>query len=469
MNVLFVGSEAIPYAKTGCLADVLGSLPKALGNRNIDVSLVLPLHGIIKQDVEKNIRLISSYDIEIGSRVEKINLFSLFKDGVCIYFIDNHNYFGNRDTLYGHHDDGERYYFFNKAIIKSLSYFYSYPDIIHLNDWQSGFVPYLLRKNNIKIKTLFTIHNLTFQGIFPIELMEYLKEEINDVFILNDQVNFLKTGIMLSDFVTTVSKTYSTEILSAEYGYGLNNILNQKKDKLSGIINGIDYDYYNPKTDEDIYFNFTLNNYVKGKRINKEKLLEEFNIIKQRGPLVSIISRINDIKGFDLLKEIIEELITTYKINFILLGYGDSSTELFFEELHNKYPKSVGVFIGYNEILAKKIYAGSDIFLMPSRFEPCGLSQLISYRYGTIPLVRNTGGLKDTVEPLDFFSLNGDGFMFNNYTAKDLMNKIVEAIKIYKQKDIWNRLIKRGLKNDFSWNNSAISYEKLYRKLIENK
>ena len=467
MNVLFVGSEATPYAKTGCLADVLGSLPNALNKRDIKVSLVLPLHGIIKSQIETNLKLVVTFKINIGPKIETVNLYVLYNDGIYTYFIDNDFYFGNRDTLYGHSDDGERYYFFNKAVIASLNQLAYYPDIIHLNDWQSGFIPFLLKKEELPIKTMFTIHNLTYQGIFPIELMMYLNEDINTDFIFDAQVNFLKTGIYLSDYVTTVSKTYSNEILNEEFGYGMNHILQEKQNCLSGIINGIDYDYYNPKTDEDIYFNFTQNNYIKGKRFNKEKLLEEFDIIKQRGPLISIISRINDNKGFDILKDIMEELITKYKINFILLGYGETSTELFFEELHNKYPKSVGVFIGYNESLAKKIYAGSDIFLMPSRFEPCGLSQLISYRYGTIPLVRSTGGLKDTVEPLDFFSLNGDGFAFEKYTSKDLLEKIVEAIKIYKQKDIWNRLIKRGLQNDFSWDNSAISYEKLYDKILE--
>lgn len=473
MKVLFVGSEATPFSKTGGLADVLGALPKELVKLGIDARVVLPKHGITKKKFNDQMQAVCNYKVKVGSKQEYAGIEMIVLDGVTFYFIDNEYYFGYRDTLYGHYDDGERYGFFDNAVLKMLEEIDFYPDIIHNNDWQTGLIPYILKHNykdkpNYKnIKTILTIHNIAYQGIFSKDLLPYLDVEYNAELEFDNMINFLKCGINTADFITTVSETYAEEILFDYFAFGMNSILKTRKNDLYGIINGIDYTEFNPKLDKKIGYNFSLYNYLKGKSENKDILREELSMEKNSLPMIGMVSRLTEAKGFDLVEHIIEDYLKENKIQFVLLGSGDSHIENYYLELKKKYPKNVGVHIGYSDKLARKIYAGVDMFLMPSRFEPCGLAQLISLKYGTIPIVRRTGGLKDSIIPFNQYTLEGNGFGFENYDSNDMSCVIDLAINVYKDKKVWKSLVKRGMTQDFSWEQSALKYINLYKKLEE--
>jgi len=473
MKVLFVGSEATPFSKTGGLADVIGALPKELVKLGIDARVVLPKHGVTKQKFNDQLKQVCNFKVKVSKKLEYAGVEVMELDGVTFYFIDNEYYFGYRDTLYGHYDDGERYGFFDNAVLKMLEEMDYYPDIIHGNDWQTGLIPYILKYNYKDkpkykdIKTIFTIHNIAYQGVYSKDLLPYLDIEFNPELEFDNMINFLKCGINTADFITTVSETYAEEILHDYFGFGMSNMLKTRKDELFGIINGIDYTEFNPKLDKKIGYNYNLYNYLKGKSENKAILRKELKMGNNKLPIIGMVSRLTEAKGFDLVEDILEDYLKQNKMQFVLLGSGDGYLEDYYKKLKKKYPKNVGVHIGYSDELARKVYAGSDMFLMPSRFEPCGLAQLISLKYGTIPIVRRTGGLKDSIKPFNKFTLEGNGFGFENYDSNDMKNVIDLALKVYKDKKVWKTLVKRGMEEDFSWEQSALKYINLYKKLEE--
>ncbi len=473
MKVLLVGSEATPFSKTGGLADVLGALPKELKALGVDARVVLPKHMWTKEKFNDVLTPVTNFRVNVGPKQEYAGVEETKLDGVTFYFIDNEYYFGYRNTLYGHYDDGERYGFFANAVLKMLKELDYYPDIIHCNDWQSGLIPYLYKvkyswvEKYKGIKTILTIHNIAYQGRFSKELMPYLDVDYSSDLEFDNMINFLKTGIVTANYVTTVSETYAEEILHDYFGYGMQGVLRDREDSLFGIVNGIDYTNFNPKLDTKIDFNYSLYNYLKGKGTNKESLRNYFGLEQNNRPIIGMVSRLTEAKGFDLVNSIIENLVASGDIQFVLLGSGDSSIEGYYNDLQAKYPKNVGVYIGYSDEMARKIYAGVDMFLMPSRFEPCGLAQLISLSYGTVPIVRKTGGLRDTIEIYNKYTSEGTGFGFENYESNDLLYAINNALEVYGDQKSWKQLVRRGMQQDFSWQESAKKYIKLYHNLKE--
>ncbi len=471
MKILLVGSEATPFSKTGGLADVLGSLPKELNKLGIDARVVLPKHMWTKEKFNDILDPVCNFRVTVGPKNEYAGIEVTVLDGVTFYFIDNEYYFGYRNTLYGHYDDGERYGFYDNAVLKMLEEIDFFPNIIHCNDWQSGLIPYLYKMKyaNIEkykgIKTILTIHNIAYQGCFSKELMPYLDVEFSADLEFDNLINFLKCGIVSADYITTVSENYASEILHDYFGFGMQNVLNDRKDDLFGIVNGIDYTEFNPKVDQKITFNYSPYNYIKGKTTNKEALQDYFELDKNKKPMIGMVSRLTEAKGFDLVSEVIEDLVSNGDIQFVLLGSGDGAIEEFYNKLHTKYPENVGIYIGYSDEMARKIYAGVDMFLMPSRFEPCGLAQLISLKYGTVPIVRKTGGLKDTIDIYNKYTGEGTGFGFENYESGDMLYAINNALEVYGDSKNWKKLVKRGMLQDFSWQESAKKYINLYKKL----
>ncbi|MFH5882493.1 glycogen synthase GlgA [Liberiplasma polymorphum] len=473
MRIMFIGSEATPFIKTGGLADVLGSLPKTLASLGHEVSLVLPLHRKIKEKFKDDLTFVRDFRVGIHTKDEYVGIETIKADNVTVYFIDNEYYFGYRENLYGDFDDGERYGYYNQAVLKMLHEINYFPDVLHLNDWQSGLIPYILKQNYndderyTKLKTIFTIHNIAYQGVFSKTLLPYLNVPYHTDIEYDGQINFLKTAIVNADYITTVSKTYAEEIMYDYFGFGMSRLLTERKHKLTGIMNGIDLDDFDPKKDKLIHKNFGLNNYVSGKNENKQALLKMFHLQDLKLPVIGMVSRLTEAKGFPLVEAVIENLLKEKRIQFILLGSGDHDIETFYNHLKQKYPKHVGVYFGYSDTIARQIYAGSNFFLMPSRFEPCGLAQLISMRYGTLPIVRETGGLKDSVLPFNKYTHDGTGFSFTNYNAHEMLEVIEIAIKVYKDQKTYKKLVKRVMNEDFSWQKSAATYVKLYEKVLE--
>jgi starch synthase len=469
-----VGSEATPFSKTGGLADVLGSLPKELVALGMDARVVLPKHMWTKEKFNDRLEPVTQFRVPVADKMEYAGIETTMQDGVPFYFVDNEYYFGYRNTLYGHYDDGERYGYFNNAVLMMLDALSWYPDIIHCNDWQSGLIPYLLNKkyrknkNYASIQTVLTIHNIAYQGRFSKELLPYLNVEYGNELEFDNVINFLKCGIVSADFVTTVSPTYAEEILHDYFGYGMQHVLRQRPDRLQGIVNGIDYDTFHPKTDSKLDYNYSLYNYLKGKSTNKETLREYYQLERNDRPMIGMVSRLTEAKGFDLVMEVIDDLVARGDIQFVLLGSGDGYIEDFFNNLRLRHPEQVGVYIGYSDEMARKIYAGVDMFLMPSRFEPCGLAQLISLAYGTIPIVRKTGGLRDTVEIYNKYTGEGTGFGFENYDKDDMLFAINNALEVYGDQTSWKALVRRGMEQDFSWLESAKQYIELYRHIKED-
>ncbi len=469
MKVLFCASEGAPYAKTGGLADVIGALPKALKEQNCDARVIMPYYKKIK---DKNIAQYRGYAyVRIAERMEYVGVFSHQTDGVEFYFIDSDRYF-NRDGLYGYGDDGERFSFFCFAVLEALKVINFFPDVIHLNDWQTGLIPYILKSNYHyypeynRIKTVYSIHNIQYQGIFPMDMMRILFMPYSSCLEFNGCINFMKTGILESNIVTTVSPSYKNEVLTDYYGYNLNNILGLRYFDFHGIINGIDVNKYNPETDKQIYFNYNIETASNGKKANKIALLKQFGLDTEDVPLFGLVSRLVDQKGIDLLMPIIDDVINYSNAKFILMGSGDQKYEDFFRYMENKYPSRFKCYIGYSDSVAQKIYAGCDIFLMPSKFEPCGLGQMIAMRYGTLPLVRETGGLKDTVQPYNVFTNAGTGFSFSNFNATELKDIMFLALNTYNNNKIaWYKLVKQAMEKDYSWQASATKYLDLYKKI----
>lgn len=471
MKVLYAASEAYPFAMSGGLADVAGALPKALRKRLVGCRVVMPLYSSISQELKDKMVFICSITVPVSWRRQYCGIFEAHIDGVIYYLIDNQYYF-KRDGLYGHYDDAERFAFFSRAVLEIIPHIGFKPDIIHCNDWQTALVPVYLNEMYkfdtfySDIKTVFTIHNIQYQGKYGMELYSDvlgLPEGSESILEYDACVNFMKGAIQCSNKVTTVSPTYSHEILDPYYSHGLDSILKEFTYKLTGIVNGIDYDVYNPETDKHIYKNYNDDD-ISGKLINKEELQKQVGLpVKSDVPLIGMVTRLVNHKGIDLVKCVFEELLKA-DLQFVILGSGEWEFETFFYEMAQKYPDKVALKLGFDENLAHKIYAGADIFLMPSKSEPCGLAQMVALRYGTVPIVRETGGLKDTVT--DSGDGEGNGFTFSSYNAHDMQNAVWRALSGYSDMLGWDILRRRAMTCNNSWAASAGLYIKLYKEII---
>ncbi len=470
-NVIFVGSEAAPFIATGGLADVLGSLPKALAkNKNLDISVMLPLYGSINQDFKSQFKFLTNFNVSVGWRQQYCGVFYYEYEGVKFYFIDNEFYFKREGNIYGFYDDGERFAFFSRAVLDTISRLNIYPDILHCNDWQTaGSIIYLKGmyygdENFRKVKSIFTIHNIEYQGKFGMETFGDLfgfTSSIQNFVEFNGMVNLMKGAIEMTDIVSTVSPTYAEEIKNTFFAHGLESIINRNAHKLHGILNGIDIDYYNPETDKFLFANYSKDD-LSGKEICKAELQKMLNLpVRKEVPIIAIISRLVSHKGLDLVKDAIESLLVQ-DVQVVILGKGEIGYENYFSHLSHCYQGKCVTVIAFNQDLSRKIYSGADIFLMPSKMEPCGLSQMIASRYGTVPVVRETGGLNDSIKA--YTGVKGNGFTFHDYNAHDMLYVINEAIRTYKDKDAWKDVQLRAMTTDFSWKVQAGEYEKLYNK-----
>ena len=477
MKVLFVASEAAPFVKTGGLGEVIGSLPAALRSLGVDARVIIPKYRVITKEYKDSIKHLKYIYINLNWRRLYCGIEECEHKGVPFYFIDNLYYF-DKDYLYGYGDlEVERYAFFCRAVIESLRPIDFVPDIIHCHDWQTGFLPFLMKVQYgndefKKVRTLFTIHNLKYQGLFPKRLLgdvlgvgdEYFT---SDKLEYNNNVNSLKAGLVYSDFINTVSPSYAEEIQHPHYGEGLDGLLRARKNELYGVLNGVDYETYNPKTDTMIFENYDVDDWSQGKAANKIELQKMLGLsVKSDVPILGIVSRLVSQKGWDLLQCVLKEVLEL-DLQMIVLGGGDSSYEDMFKYAAYKNPDKAYIYVGYDDTLAHRIYAASDIFLMPSSFEPCGLGQLFALRYGTIPIVRETGGLKDTVIPFNEFTNEGNGFSFTNYNAHDMLFTIKRALSFYSQTDIWDMIVSRAMNSNYSWESSAEKYIEIYNKMID--
>ncbi|MCI6245770.1 MAG: glycogen synthase GlgA [Eubacterium sp.] len=473
MKVLYVASEANPWMASGGLGDVAGSLPIALRKRLIGCRVVMPLYDSIKPELKEKMKFITSISVPVSWRRQYCGIFEAKLNGVVFYFLDNQYYF-KRDGIYGHFDDAERFAFFARAVLEIIPAIGWKPDIIHCNDWQSALTPlyyscyYATRMGYENIKTVFTIHNIQYQGKYGNELLQDvlgIAPEHYDLIQYDGLVNFMKAGIECSNKVTTVSPTYAKEILDPWYSHGLDPILNQRSWKLCGILNGIDTDSYNPEADASLWKNYNADDFS-AKAENKTELQKMMGLaVKPETPLVGIVTRLVGHKGVDLMKEVLEKSLWERDIQYVVLGSGEWQYESYFRGLHDKYPDKVGLRLGFVPDLARKIYAGADMFLMPSKSEPCGLSQMVALRYGTIPIVRETGGLKDSIT--DSGDGEGNGFTFKTYDAYDMLGAIYRAVDAYNSKDYWKMLVERALRCDMSWGKSANEYIKMYKSLLK--
>ncbi|WP_294357716.1 glycogen synthase GlgA [uncultured Clostridium sp.] len=477
MKVLFVTSECHPFLKTGGLGDVSYSLPKALRKfDDVDIRVIMPKYSSIPDYFKNSMSHKGNYIVSVGWRKQYCGIEFLEFDGIPFYFIDNEYYF-NRPGSYGYTDEGERFTFFSKAVLQSIPYMHDFePDIIHCNDWHTAMIPALLKDhyrffdNYTRIKTALTIHNLQYQGVFDKSILDLL--ELNEGYFNEsslkyyNSVNFLKGGIVYSDKISTVSNTYANEIQSEPLGSTLGGLLHKRCNDLWGIVNGIDYDTFNPATDIHLPVKYDVNNYWL-KRENKVNLQRELGLEQNADtPLIGLVSRLTDQKGLDLVCTVFEELMCSENVQFVLLGTGDPNYEHSFRYFANKYSNRCSSNIYFDNSLAQRIYGASDFFLMPSKFEPCGLSQLIALRYGSIPIVRETGGLRDTVFSYNEHYKEGNGFTFANYNARDMLNTIKRGLHFYWDKYHWDIISRNAMNSSNSWENSAYIYKDLYNTLI---
>lgn len=481
-KILFVSSEAVPYIKTGGLADVVGALPKYINPKEYDVRVILPKYACMDAAFLPNLHFVCHFYVNLNWRKQYVGIFETECKGIHYYFVDNEFYLAGPSPYNNIYEDVEKFAYFSKAVLAALPYIDFAPDVIHCHDWQTGLVPVYLHTafgdDNFYagIKTVFSIHNMKFQGRWRIrEVIDItgLPEQIfNDRELESyGEANYLKGGIVYSDAITTVSPSYANEIKTQEGGEGLHGLMNAKSDRLHGILNGIDYDEYNPETDPYIEENFTCKNVISEKKKNKAALQKELGLpVRESAFMIGIVSRMTEQKGFDLIVHILDELVNELDVQIVVLGTGESKFENIFHHFHSEHPDKVAAYIGYSEERAHKIYASADAFLMPSQFEPCGLSQMISMRYGTIPIVRETGGLKDTVQAYNEYENSGTGFSFCNFNANEMLFIIQYAHHVFsEEKDAWKELMLRAMKQDFSWNTSARKYEQLYDSLCDMK
>lgn len=475
MNILFASAEAAPFFKSGGLGDVAGALPKELVKNGVDVRVVLPFHTKMPEKYKAQLEDVLQFTVRVGWREQFCGIKKLKIDGVTYYFIDNLYYF-DRPALYGFDDDGQRFAFFSQAVIEMMEKVDFVPDVLHCNDWHTALIPVLLKdkyqwiEGYSDIKTILTIHNLQFQGIYDQEVLSDWLGIGYDAYHERglkyyDLVNFLKGGIYYSDLVTTVSPTYAAEIQTPEFGYGLEGVLRDNNWKLIGILNGIDYDVYDPQTDPSIAAPFSIDD-LSGKEQNKAALQKRVGLpVEPNIALIGVVSRLTEQKGMDLIEHAMAQLMER-DVQVVVLGTGDPRFEDSFNYFNGQYPDKFKAVIDFDVELAQQIYAGSDIFLMPSAFEPCGLSQLNSLRYGTLPLVHETGGLLDTVIPYDATTGEGTGFSFYDFRPEVMLDIIDQALIVYyDQPEQWQQLVKQAMTQDYSWHNSALQYIDYYNRL----
>lgn len=481
LKVLYVSAEVSPFAKTGGLADVAGSLPQSLMAAGNDVRVAMPRYKTIKSAMS----YAADFPVAMGERRETCIVreteTSFKMDGLTgklpVYFIDNYYYF-DREGIYCYTDDADRFIFFCKAVLEMLPRINFQPDIIHCNDWHTGPMCLLLKEKfkrypfYSKISTVFTVHNLEYQGHFPKDVLRVLNMG-DDIFTpekveFYGSFNFMKAGLVYADVINAVSETYAEEVKTERFGEKLEGLMQRRAKDLYGIVNGISYEEFNPAEDPRIYKNYTEKNY-QDKKMNKYGLQRELGLPQSDRPLIGIVHRLTAQKGLDLILDVMDDIMEE-NVQFVLLGLGDPYYENKFKEFAAKYPGKMKVVVEFNVILAQRIYSGSDIFLMPSRFEPCGLGQLISLRYGTIPVVRATGGLADTVIDYDAGSLQGNGFVFDEYTSEQFLEALLRALKVYEEEpEVWNSLVVRALKSNFSWKESAGKYLNLYEAAMDKQ
>ena len=476
-NILFAASECVPFVKTGGLADVVGALPQYLDKNEFDVRVILPYYTCIPDKYRKEFKYVHHFYMDYGMRIvgTHVGIMEYEYHGIKFYFVDNEYYF-KCHTPYSNDLkwDIERFTFFCKAVLSILPVIDFRPDLIHCHDWQTGLIPVYLKTEFAAnpffwgIKTMMTIHNLRFQGVWDINTMKGLSG-LPDYLFTPDKLEFkkdanmLKGGIVYSDFVTTVSNTYAQEIQTAYYGEGLDGLLSARNQSLFGIVNGVDYSLYDPSNDVKLYRNYSEYNHREGKAANKAELQKQLGLeVNPNKYMIGLISRLTDQKGLDLVRYAMDRLIDD-NTQIVVIGTGDPSYEEMFRYYAWCNSDKVSANILYSDDLAHKLYAAADAFLMPSLFEPCGLTQIIAFHYGTIPIVRETGGLKDTVEPYNEYEKTGTGFSFMNYNAHEMLATVRYAEQIYydKKRD-WNKIVERAMTKDFSWKNSAKQYENLY-------
>ena len=475
MNILYVTSEAVPFCKTGGLADVAGSLPQALAADGEKVSVILPLYQCVADAWRDRLHFERYIYVRLAWRNVYCGLFSYVYQGVTWYFVDNEQYF-KRPELYGYYDDGERFAFFSRAVTQLLEFLPEKPDVVHCNDWQSALVPIYLRDEAVReefyrpIRTVLTIHNIEYQG-------RYGQETVEDLFGLDagwftggtlafdGDVNLLKGAIVTADAVTTVSPTYAQELKCAYFAHGLESVMQLVGGRLSGVLNGIDMERYDPARDANLAFPYTAEK-PEGKAKDKAVLQRLMGLAEKKDtPLAAMVTRLVSHKGLDLVCQALDSFMEK-DMQLVVLGKGDGKYESFFSWAQAKYPGRIAVHLGYSESLAMQIYAGADLFLMPSRSEPCGLSQMIAMRYGAVPIVRETGGLKDTVHAYEAWNGAGNGFTFARYDAGDMCHVICEAVELYHKNPEAYRLLRlRGMQEDFSWARSAKKYREIYESI----
>ena len=479
-NILFAASEGVPFIKTGGLADVVGSLPRDIDREYYDVRVIMPRYNCMHQDMKDKMEYITSFYMDFDYHSMYVGLFQAEVDGVKYYFIDNMEFF-NTEKVYT--DDAlfeiKRYSYFSKAVLSALPTLGFRPDLIHCHDWQTGLIPVYLKgsfqENEFYrgIKTVMTIHNLRFQGKWNPKDVAAITG-LSEYYFTPDKLeaykdaNLLKGGLVYADAITTVSPTYAEEIKTPFYGENLEGILNARDHDLRGILNGIDYTEFNPEDDKFIPYPYDLKNWRREKSKNKVELQKELGLAQDaKAMMIGVVSRLTDQKGFDLIACVMEEMLSLDSIQMVVLGTGEEQYENLFRYLAGKYPDKMSANICYSNALSHKIYAACDAFLMPSLFEPCGLSQLMSLRYGTLPIVRETGGLKDTVQPYNEYENTGTGFTFTNYNAHEMMHSVRYAEQIYyDRKREWNKMVDRAMQADFSWKVSAGKYQEMYDWLI---
>lgn len=480
-NILFVASEAVPFIKTGGLADVAGSLPKYFDKEQYDVRVMLPKYLCIPEKWRSQMKYVTHFYMDLAWRSQYVGVLEMEYAGVHYYFIDNEFYFAGPKP-YGYiHEDIEKFAFFSKAALSAMPLLNFKPDIVHCHDWQTGLVPVYMKERFHDgeffrdMKSVMTIHNLKFQGVWDIQKVKDITG-LPPYFFTSDKLeaygdaNYLKGGVVYADAVTTVSDSYAEEIKTPFYGEKLDGLMRARANCLTGIVNGIDYDEFNPETDKRIVANYNQKTFRKEKSKNKKALQQELGLnVDDKKFMIGIVSRLTDQKGFDLIAYMMDQ-ICAEDVQLVILGTGESQYENMFRHFAWKYPDRVSANIYYSEDMSHKIYAACDAFLMPSLFEPCGLSQLMSLRYGTVPIVRETGGLKDTVEPYNEYESTGTGFSFANYNAHEMMNTINYAKHVfYNKKREWNKIVDRGMLKDFSWTSSAKKYQKLYDGLLGSR
>ncbi len=473
-KILYVSSEALPFAATGGLGDVAGSLPSALKKKGINVRVAMPLYSSIKQEYRDKMQLVCELEVPLSWRNQYCGVYKLMHGGVMFYFIDNEYYF-KRESMYGSFDDGERYAFFSRAILEMMPAVKFIPDILHTNDWQCAMSSVYLKtifqadERYRNMKSIHTIHNIDYQGIYDMSIMDEvfgLPGEYKSLVEYNGAANLTKGAIQCCDILSTVSPRYAEEIQTPEYSSGLHFILQPNKNKIRGILNGIDDRYYSAKLDNDLYIKFDSEN-LQGKAENKRLLQEELGLPqKPNTPMVCMITRLASHKGIDLVTRVLYDLLKA-DVQFVVLGTGENQYEEFFKMMEAQHPEQVRAVLKFDKAFSKKLYGGADIFLMPSKSEPCGLAQMIASRYGTIPVVRETGGLYDSIKYYNKDTDTGNGYTFANYNAHDMLYVLWEAIGQYNYgRDDWDLLVKKIMNIDFSWNVSAEEYIKMYNDVL---